>query len=317
MNKQTIFNFIDTINVGYKRRSKILVFESDDWGAIRMRDSSSFNRLKDKGYPVDNCPYNSFDSIEMNDDVERLADVLYKHKDVDGEFAKFTLNVVMSNPNFDKIKASGYEKYSFQKIKDTYEEYPNSDRVLDLIQSGKKNGIFQVQYHGREHLNVSRWLSDLRGGFKPLMDVFEERMYSPKLPKVIGYDMEYMDAYDSDSQFDSQNKALIANEGLNMFKDEFGFSSTSFIAPCYRWNEDIEKLVSKNNIRYLQGIRIQCVSYPFKTYQYKTRRHFMSQKNIYGQTYFVRNVFFEPSTKFNFNWVDSSFSFSVYDSSEL
>jgi hypothetical protein len=89
---------------GWKTRHKIVVFESDDWGMIRMASKESFLDFKARGLPVQHCIYNSNDSIESNDDLELLFDVLKSVKNAHGEHAKFTANTVVANPNFDAIK---------------------------------------------------------------------------------------------------------------------------------------------------------------------------------------------------------------------
>ena len=61
---------------GWRTNRKIVVIESDDWGTIRMSSKEAFNSLLKKGYPVDQCPYNKYDALESNQDLEMLFDVL-------------------------------------------------------------------------------------------------------------------------------------------------------------------------------------------------------------------------------------------------
>ena len=61
--------------LGSKSKRKIIVFESDDWGTIRMSSKNAFNHFLTKGYPVDQCPYNTYDCLESNEDMESLFSV--------------------------------------------------------------------------------------------------------------------------------------------------------------------------------------------------------------------------------------------------
>ena len=48
-------------------------------------------------------------------------------------------------------------------------------------------------------------------------------------------------------------------DGLKIFKEIFGYSSKSFIAPSYVWDDNIERILKKFGVNYIQGIRQQFV----------------------------------------------------------
>jgi hypothetical protein len=93
---------------GYRTNRKIIVIESDDWGSIRMRDQKTFENLLNAGIRVDKSRYDSLDSLETKQDLEFLLEVLGKYKNTKGESPKFTTNMVMGNPNFDKIQSASF-----------------------------------------------------------------------------------------------------------------------------------------------------------------------------------------------------------------
>ena len=105
--KQILHEFLKN-HLGWKTNRKIVVFESDDWGMTRMPSKKIYDELSQKGYSVDKCPYNKYDSLESNEDLEKLIAVLMSVKDSKGNPAKFTMNNIVANPDFDKIKKSGY-----------------------------------------------------------------------------------------------------------------------------------------------------------------------------------------------------------------
>ena len=49
---------------GWKTRRKLLVIESDDWGAIRMPGPEAWARLLKAGIRVDRSRYDSLDCLE-------------------------------------------------------------------------------------------------------------------------------------------------------------------------------------------------------------------------------------------------------------
>jgi hypothetical protein len=49
---------------GWRINRKIVVFESDDWGSIRMRDKKTFENLLNAGIRVDKSRYDNLYSLE-------------------------------------------------------------------------------------------------------------------------------------------------------------------------------------------------------------------------------------------------------------
>src|SRR5690554_5731240 len=112
---------------GWRTNRKIVVIESDDWGSIRMRNKKSFDALSQAGIQLDHSKYDSLDSLENKEDLELLFEVLEKHKDSHGNTAKFTTNMVMNNPDFEKIEANDFQQYYSRTFLDSYKYYYQED----------------------------------------------------------------------------------------------------------------------------------------------------------------------------------------------
>ena len=125
--------------LGKRVNTKIVVIESDDWGTIRMASKEAFNSLLKKGYPVDQCPYNKYDALESNQDLEMLFDVLNSVKGNDGNPVILTANHIVANPDFEKIKKSNFNEYHFEPFTETLKYYPEHDRVMVLSREGINN----------------------------------------------------------------------------------------------------------------------------------------------------------------------------------
>jgi hypothetical protein len=282
---------------------KIVVIESDDWGTVRVSSREAYDYFLKNNLPVNECPYNSNDMLESNEDMERLYETLSSVKDKNGNPALFTADNIVANPDFEKIKASGYQKYFYEPFTETYRRYPNHDKVLQLYKEGIERKMLLPQFHGREHVNVARWLKALQENDKAAHLAFEQNMFSvhaERSPKVVN---EYMDALDADSAEELNAKPAIVEEGLHLFKKIWGFSSKSFIAPCYIWDTSLEMLLAQHDVKYIQGMVIQLEPVLEKGYQYKRKYHYQGQRNKTGQHYLIRNAFFEPSTNPGFDWV--------------
>ena len=88
----------------YKIKKRIVVLESDDWGAIRMLSKESNEILKKGRIRIEEDAFCKFDTIESKEDIENLVDVLSKFKDINNRNPQVTCNFILTNPNFEKIR---------------------------------------------------------------------------------------------------------------------------------------------------------------------------------------------------------------------
>lgn len=278
------------INIpGWRTKRKILVIESDDWGSIRMPSKEVYSRFISRGFDISGSEYNRLDSLESNDDLTMLYEVLDSYKDLAGNSPVITANCVVGNPDFQKIRQSGFTDYYFESVVETLKRYPHRDKVEALWKQGNSVGIFHPQFHGREHVNVVRWLTELGKKTPEIMFTFDnETTFSGK------GDYNFMEVLDYNTPDDLEKMKESLEEGLDLFEKIFGFRSQSFIPPCYTWNSDIEETLHASGVRYIQGLVVQSV--PTGSFgNYRKKYHFLGNRNSFGQYFLVRNCFFEPS----------------------
>lgn len=287
---------------GWRTPKKIIVFESDDWGSIRMPSEEVFSRFQTGGYDLAGSDYNRLDTLESNEDLENLFEILLSFRDFNGSYPSFTANYVVGNPDFTRIRESGFGSYYHEPVTETLKRYPGRDRVPYLWERGLAENIFMPQFHGREHVNIVRWMEALRRRSPRMMFTFEnETTFSGDGDYNF---MEVLD-YNTPADLEIMKESLI--EGLDLFERTFGFRSVSFIPPCYTWSSELEETLYSGGIKYLQGIVVQQV--PTGTFgHYRKKYHFLGNRNSLGQYYLVRNCFFEPSLTGNKDEVDRCLS---------
>ncbi len=101
-----MYNYLSKnyINIrGWKTKRKFVVIESDDWGSIRMASKEVYNLLLSKSVPVNKSYFTKYDSLETNEDLFELQDVLSKFKDINNRNPIITFNCVVANPDFDNF----------------------------------------------------------------------------------------------------------------------------------------------------------------------------------------------------------------------
>lgn len=116
-----------------------------------------------------------------------------------------------------------------------------------------------------------------------------------------------MEALDMDDPSEIPQLNNILSDGLRVFRETFGYSSTSFIAPCYTWDSAIERQLSEDGIKYIQGGMYQYV--PRGGFEnYSRKYHWLGERNKDRLLYLTRNCFFEPSLVQKTDWVDYTLS---------
>lgn len=268
---------------GYKTNRQIVVFESDDWGAVRVSNKENFKKLKSKypSYKFDH--YQSLDTLETDEDITLLAQLLKSHKDSKNNPAKFTLNFATMNPDFDRIKEDNYNQIYLESIVDSYHKGSISQNVLGIVKSGTKDNIFMPQLHSREHFNSQFLLDDLKTN-PVVKDAFDLG--------IIGVANDNYCALDSLNN--TGNNKQMLGEAYQNFADIFGFQSRTFIAPCYVWDKTDEEVLSQLGIEGLQAKIFQ--NLPQGRDKYKKVFHkFGSENRKTHLVYTARNCFFEPS----------------------
>jgi hypothetical protein len=280
--------------LGWHTKRKIIVIESDDWGSIRMRDYETRNKLKSSGILIDKCPFNKYDSLASEKDLDSLFNVLSDFRDSNSNPPVITANCVLVNPDFEKIRASDFSEYYYETFIETLKKYPNHANSFGLWQQGMESKLFHPEYHGREHLQVSRWMKALQQGLPETMFAFNNKVFGLSSDIVKEKRRSYMAAFDIDVKEDLHNVKYIIADGMSLFIRIFGYHPSSFIAPNYVWPTEIESHLSSLKIKYLKGRTTQISPVPAPG-NIKRIRHYTGQTNKWNQIHLIRNCYFEPS----------------------
>ena len=290
------------INVpGFRTNRKIVIFESDDWGCIRMPSRQVYDQLLADGFRVDNCTYNRYDSLASEDDLTSLFEILLSHKDKNGKHPMFTVNTVVANPDFEKIKLSGFNSYYYEPFTKTLERYPAHKNSFELWKQGIASHIFEPQFHGREHINVKRWMRSLKVNNSFVEHAFKNQMYDLSETERIS-EVSFMDALNFEVPNELQFQKNSISEGLDLFEDIFGYKASSFIPPCYIMKNNLTTQLATCGIKSIQGNYYQLEPLAGKEHMFKKHFRYLGRKNDVNQTYLIRNAFFEPSLDPLFDW---------------
>lgn len=289
------FDKIISLFNSWRTLSRIVVFESDDWGkdglsqSVLKKLSTDFD-AKDFLIPLMfHCDLHWLrDALETEDDLDRLYSILEKYTDCRGRHPVFTANIIVANPDFAAIRNNNFQSYISLK--------PSIDLIIKW-KEGINRGVFFPQYHGYTHFNYQWWLRDLRNNdyfVKKLFDLGVARIPSFKVgQKRYDYGGEYVDLSVSPSkEFSYEEQQDIVRKGMDTFEGIFGYKSLTTIAPFYLWDENTEKAWQGFGIKYIQGSNYHIIGYDEQKEPIR-KRYFLGQINRLGQVYLLRTCSFE------------------------
>jgi len=279
---------------GWRTNRKIVVIESDDWGSIRMPSKKAYDELYNIGIPVNKSPYCRFDAIETGEDFYQLFDVLKKFRDKNGICPVITTNTVVANPDFKRIKESGYTKYYYEPFTSTYKRYKYCQDSWQAFKTGINKGFLKPQLHGREHVNVNYWLSLLQSNNEIFLKCFSLHLWGLSNDVIPTKTPLIQATFDIDKRDNLDFLEQSIKEGQEIFKSHFGFISKSFIPNNFIFPLELMPALKKNGIDILQGMKYLLLPKYNSNYRSKIRRY-QGQLNQFRILDLIRNCSFEPS----------------------
>jgi hypothetical protein len=218
----------------------VLVFESDDWGKMGGQPQGdypeSFGKRTDWSY----------DCLENTAELEALYRVLESFGSYFERIPAFTANVIVSNPDFKRIKEGNYAQLYLKRIDE------DAPEVVEKWQDGIARNTFFPQYHGRLHYNRERYLGALQND-EATRYLFNQHINGGRENfKETTYAL-YSEYFNTESSAGVTNLEDWIAAGLTDFEQLFGFKSTSTIAPNYVIHPSDFSLLSKLGINFLQG----------------------------------------------------------------
>ena len=251
-----------TWNEPYINETAILI-ESDDWGPGASHHAQR---------------------------LDGLVEVLARHQDQTGRPAVITADMVLSVADTQTMREQGRKNYVRRYLDDAFDE------IMASLIKGISKGVIVPQLHGIEHY-YGAGLVAIAGKNDPRVeDVFKTDNWT---------DWESLDSplqahYINGTQLpttpvSTDERQAQIRQACDTFRRIFGTASRSTVAPCYLWDDEVESMWSKQDIRYIQTAGYRCPGRDSSgQYIQDLCQIRPGQRNAYGQIYLVRNAMYEP-----------------------
>lgn len=279
--------------LGWRTNRKIVVFESDDWGSVRTRSAADYKSMLNAGLNVDNTFFTKYDSLESSDDLERLFNLLTGFKDSTGRHPVFTPMCIVANPDFNRIQESGFQNYYYKTLFETTQDYPNRDKVVPLWRSGVEHRLFVPALHGREHLNVRRYMSGLRDETNEGLRIALEHESIGASKWGTSNIIEYLGALHPTEREEISELEQVLHDAVRLFIEVCGYRPTHFIGPNREPAKQLDKTLANEGVMFMTQSKLR--KYPRGDGKYGFEFNWLGKQNKYKQTYIMRNSGFEPA----------------------
>jgi len=234
----------------------LIVFESDDWGRVGVRDREGCEELRDLGLNLGERSYD-FYSLETAEDVAAVVSLLERHRDSTGRPACLGMNFIVANVDFAKVSADNFRQIHLRPLTEGLPDGWKRPGLFQTYREGISSGVLSPALHGTTHfcrLAAERHLDDpgergllLRSLWKAGVPYIHWRM------PWIGF--EYWDSErpgEEDFLPSSVQESLIAS-AVESFASFFSKAPRSACAPGYRANESTHDAWAKWGIQVAQN----------------------------------------------------------------
>ncbi|MFZ0478918.1 MAG: hypothetical protein WAL71_07190 [Terriglobales bacterium] len=251
------WNFVNSsAERGLRFDRPLVLFQSDDWGRVGVRDRQGWDELRANGVDLGQNSYDSY-SLETAGDLQALAEVLKKHRDSVGRPPCIGMNFVMANLDFRCCAKTGFQEIPLLPLTDGLPSPWQRPLLTDAYRQGIRERVFYPALHGLTHFCVAAVARELAkdGDRRQLLHA----LWHAATPYIhwrmpwIGY--EYWDSgLLADQRFLSLTDQRAAiQRAAEIFRAFFASIPFSACAPGYRANHDTKTAWFEAGVRVVQG----------------------------------------------------------------
>ncbi|MFZ3263880.1 MAG: hypothetical protein WA172_07760 [Terriglobales bacterium] len=239
----------------------LLLFQSDDWGRVGVRDREGWEQMRATGIHLGEAPYD-FYCLETGEDLQAMRAVLGKHRDSSGRHPSMGMNFIMANVDFDRCLASSGKEISLVPLTEGLPCQWQRHGLFEAYRQGIQDGAFYAALHGLTHFCANSIKRELEADGERAELI--RKLWRAQTPYIywrmpwIGY--EYWDGeLEPERRFlsrDDQQSAI--RRAAEIYHTFFGSLPFSACAPGYRANADTRKAWFEAGIRVVQNGPGEC-----------------------------------------------------------
>lgn len=244
-------------------RFPVLVIESDDWS-----------------------PGNH----EQVDALEKIKNILEKHVDDNGVHPVMSIGLVLSSAELESLCSSE------PALKRVYFDSEPFAPIMNALIKGEKAGFYEIHLHGLDHF----WEHSLKSYIKKNLSQFQQEYFGQKLlrneclPAYLQSRWAECDCLPCKTLDNSQIEQAVNNETAEFYRI-LNREAEVVVPPTFLWTKNVEKFWAKNGVKVIVTPGSRFVSRDENGNMVADiERIYNGMTTEFGQTYMVRNGYFEP-----------------------
>jgi hypothetical protein len=262
----------------------LLLFQSDDWGRVGVRDGEGLEELRAAGVQLGESAYD-FYSLETAGDLQALRELLGKHRDSAGRNPSIGMNFIVANVDFKRALESRDDEVPLMPLTDGLPGRWRRPHLFDGYRQGIQEGVFFPALHGLTHFCAKAVRRELkldgdRGESMQAMWRAETPYIYWRMP-WIGYEYWDRELKPEERFLNFEEQRLAVNRAAEIYRAFFGTAPISACAPGYRSDENTMKAWRECGIRVVQ---------------HGPAGHKRPHLDEYGVLHTFRNAEMEPAT---------------------
>jgi len=241
---------------GFHFTRPLVLFQSDDWGRVGLRDHEGREELQAAGLVLGEQPYD-FYTLETAEDVAALNSALKVHRDSSGRHPCLQMNFIVANLDFAKMSAENFQQILLLPLSDGLPQGWRRPGLIEAYHEGISDGVFQPALHGATHFCPVSMQRNLAGNGERAR--FMRTLWQAGTPYIfwrspwIGY--EYWDPEKPGNKrfLPAEIQRQIIGRTVGAFAKLFRVLPGSACAPGYRANDDTHSAWAQHGIRVAQS----------------------------------------------------------------
>ena len=241
---------------GFHFDRPLVLFQSDDWGRVGLRDQEGFEQLRSAGLILGEHPYD-FYTLETAEDLSALSEVLNRRRDASGRSPCVEMNFVPANLDFAKMNADAFREIQLIPLAEGLPEGWNRPGLAAAYREGIRDGLFYAGLHGSTHFcrdAVERNLA--KGGERADM---LRTLWQAGTPYIhwrmpwIGYEYWSPEEPEDDRFLTAETQLELIGQTVGAFAKLFSALPRSACAPGYRADDGTHRGWAQHGIRIAQN----------------------------------------------------------------
>ncbi len=241
---------------GFHFDRPLVLFESDDWGRVGLRDEGGLEQLRASGLVLGDRAYD-FYTLETAEDLAALSSVLSRHRDSSQRYPCVGMNFIVSNLDFARMSSDIPREIHLLPLAEGLPQGWSRPGLEGGYRQGIADGVFFPALHGSTHFCQSAIERNLleNGERAALL----RTLWQAGTPYIhwrmpwIGY--EYWDAEkpEDERMLAADAQRTLIGQTVGAFAKMFSMLPRSACAPGYRANDDTHRAWAQHGVRVAQN----------------------------------------------------------------